>query len=139
MNRTLCLIALLLLAPSATLAATFYKWIDDSGVTQYTLRAPLNKPYEKVNTTTGRSEASEANTSENTPEVNDTDADRIKDFEVITPDPAVCQQARERLDALNSYTRIRYQDKDGTYKYMNNQEKDKEKQMAQEVIDAHCN
>ena len=57
---------------------------------------------------------------------------------MIEKNPEFCQRARENLETLNTAARIRMRDEDGELRYINEEEKEEQRQRAREAIATHC-
>ena len=53
-------------------------------------------------------------------------------------DPELCRQARDNLEALDTFVRIRTQDEHGEYYYLTEEDKEFQREQARETIRIHC-
>ena len=57
---------------------------------------------------------------------------------VIEKNPDLCDQARANIDTLNSKARVRIRDADGAIRYLTPDEKDVQRQKADDLMAVHC-
>lgn len=138
---------------SATLAVAekgHYKWIDSSGRPAHSDRPPPpGVEYEFVSSETGLSRRvtkEEPRTSGATaapaPQPSAATGGQTAaggEQLAIEKNPALCDSARANLDTLNSKARVRIRDGDGSIRYLTPDEKDVQRQKAQDLIAVHCN
>ncbi|MEM8660361.1 MAG: hypothetical protein AAGF35_05705, partial [Pseudomonadota bacterium] len=55
-----------------------------------------------------------------------------------TLDPEACSAARGNLETLNSYARIRVPDGNGSFRFLNEEEKTQQREHALAAIDHYC-
>lgn len=134
-----CLLGIL--AAQNVLAAKVYTWKDSKGVVHYGEHPPKDVKATLVKTRTGHSDPTPAPattpaTTPTTTPANQTDAannalDSLKD-------PTRCAQARENLNILNNVARIKTQDANGNSVIMTEDDKVKQREVAQTIIDQAC-
>lgn len=129
----------------ASAGGTYYRWTDENGTPVNSDRPPpTGIEYEMVSTGTnnmvtggmqedeglapakpgsGRSPTQEAVTEQ-----------RI----VVAKNPEACEAARKNLDALNTHARIRIPDGQGSFRYLNEEEKAAQRVEAEASISANC-
>ena len=123
----------------------YYKWLDARGNPQHSDRPPpAGVEYEFISTETGlrrRVTAEESGSGDaSTPSMpavarpTPTAADQQA---VIKKDPSLCDKAKANLDTLNSNARVRIRDDNGI-RYLSEDEKQTQRQKAQDLIDVHC-
>ena len=144
-KRPLLMGALLLLASIAAsyafAAKTYYKWVDDEGVTHYSERKPQGTNAQEVNVFTGRSEPTTNNVT-GKPLENDQAATESTDEEVdpeALKDPERCKIAQKNLETMQNNNRIRMKDPaSGEYRFLSEQEKQQQMADAQKAIEESC-
>ncbi len=57
---------------------------------------------------------------------------------VIEKNPEYCQRARDNLNTLSKNGRIRLRNDQGEYRYIDEEEKEMQRQNAADAIDAYC-
>jgi hypothetical protein len=134
--------SLLLPSISALAAASYYRWVDDTGNTIMSDRPPPpGIEYKTISATMGTTHSAPAQSkdSEKSP-----DATRGEEFEAvpqvdvpIPKNPELCEQAKGNLDALQS-ARVRVKGENGEYRYIDEKEKAEQRKFAQDAIDAYC-
>lgn len=139
-----------LLTPQFAHAKTFYKWVDSDGVTHYSARKPRGQEAEEVEVKGGRTtKTSPSAASANTGAAAATQAAAPQqqtapagaaesDAALANKDPERCKAARERLQTLESYARVRIRGEDGQLRYLSQQEKDEKLQEAKQAIQESC-
>lgn len=131
----LCMIGFSLTAS----AGTYYRWVDDQGITHYTSAPPQGMASEKVASFTQSSSApapvaqAEAET------------DSSQSQEPQQPEPQVSQKnsercaiARKRVKALQSNNRIRMATDDGEFRYLSQEDIQAELAASQKAIEESC-
>jgi len=88
-------------------ADTFYRWVDEEGVTHYSKTAPKGHQSETVSTTTGTSTPSSSSMAEDPfatseEETTESSANEVKD--------KWCAQHRKNLEVLKTKDRVQQQD-----------------------------
>jgi len=56
----------------------------------------------------------------------------------VKKNPEICERARENLTTLNTYARIRIRDDQGEYRYIDEEEKEEQRNEARSLIAVHC-
>lgn len=132
--KTCLAISSLLLAFATTQshADSYYKWVDDQGVTHYGERAPKNTKAQKGKTQTGHSEPSVYTPAETDKKTSAAAAS------AKYPDPARCESAKQNLETINTSSRIKVADENGEYHYLSQEDIKKRKQEAQKAINESC-
>jgi hypothetical protein len=146
----IAVMALVLAGASLSVSVTavekgYYKWTDSGGRPQHSDRPPpTGVDYEFISTETGLSRRvtrAETSTPEKvaapTPKKSAADT-RDNDPVAIEKNPELCDNARANLDTLNSKARVRIRDDDGAIRYLTPDEKDIQRQKAQDLIAVHC-
>jgi len=146
-SSTLALATLLAIAP-ASAEEGYYKWTDAKGNPHHSDRPPpAGVEYEFVSTGSGLKRRVSAGASDGreygsgTPAMpapaddQPTEADRQA---AIEKDPALCEQARGNLQTLNGMVRVRIRDDNGI-RWLTDEEKEFQRQRAQDLIEIHCN
>ena len=125
-------VATILMAASLPVHATFYKWVDDHGVTQYSQRPPSSGDYQSMRSP---APASDSDSPQPQPQTPPAGQDPVAS-PAETPPPDVqalarqrmakrqnCQLARQRLSQLENHARLRYKAADGSVRVMSEAEK----------------
>lgn len=129
---------------SAAIAKTYYKWVDDSGVTHYSEQKPFDRPSEEVVIKGGRQSSVEqpsqppAATRPTTQTSPSTSGDTTASDASGSKDSQLCQDARKNMDTLKNYARVRFEDANGQLRYMEEEEKQQKIVEIQKVIDEAC-
>ena len=124
---------------------TYYRWNDASGNPVNSDRPPpAGVEYDVVTTKTNTMVSPEveddigsqsANPGRANPaERQGTPTKRL----VIEKNPEACSAAKQNLQTLNTYARVRMPDANGNYRYLNEDEKASEREQAQAAIDLNC-
>jgi hypothetical protein len=146
------LTALILVAASlsGTITAAeqgYYKWTDSGGRPQLSDRPPpAGVEYEFVSTDTGRSRrisaeessAAAGSTAAAMPKPEAPEPTEAEKQVLIEKNPDLCDQARANIDTLNSKARVRIRDADGAIRYLTPDEKDVQRQKADDLMAVHC-
>lgn len=128
--------AAVLLGTVATSAASkgYYRWTDAQGHTHYTQNPPPDQPAEFIRT--GTSHATPALIQVETAEGDHPDVEILEGLP--EPDPELCRQAREVLESLDGYVRIRARKPDGTHAVLTEADKEEQREIAREAIELYC-
>jgi hypothetical protein len=139
---TTTILALTGLATSA--GEVHYRWIDDRGRPVHSDRPPpKGVDYEVISTGSSLVRAVEADEGavplEITPRVgNDFEQVDTKKVAKIEKNLEYCKRAQENLQTLNSSARIRLRNDQGEYRYIDEEEKEIQRQNAMDTIAVHC-
>jgi hypothetical protein len=138
-RRGLLLLCLAGLSLTAS-AGTYYRWVDDQGITHYTAAPPQGIKSEKVTSYNHGSSASAPNAEQK----NATDAVAGENPEAQSAppanlkDPERCAAAKKRADTLQNNNRIRMQSDDGEYRFLSQEEIQEELVKSQQAIEQSC-
>lgn len=108
-------------------AKEYFKWVDDNGVTHFTIDPPKDRPSEKVNTYAGSSSSYDPNAAvSETPEAqaereqlkNAQDSEKKRNEQTKQE----CDKAAEQYRLLSNGGRIRIKEKDGTERFLTPEE-----------------
>lgn len=144
----LAMTALLLLSSAAASAESVYKWTDKEGVTHFGDRQPAGQQSESVDVKTGTSQSSgnRASATEQVKALNEKQAREQEQEKQSRAEEAQrkqqqknCEIARENLNTLNTYSRIKVQGEDGEQRYLTPEEITERKARFQKVVDDSCN
>lgn len=123
----------------AASAATYYRWVDDEGITHYTSTPPSGVAAEKVTSASSRSPTAPAETDKT--DANGA-ANQGEPQQTAQPaslkDPERCAQARKRMETLNTGGRIRMATDDGSFRYLSPEDIQEEISASQQAIDESC-
>lgn len=135
------------------MANEYYKWVDDGGVTHYTVTAPKDRPSELVRVSGGKervvnkpdSDVTSAKTFLPGDEKGSSMQARAKAEEkaaeqpsMTAIDPVRCDGARRNIEMLNSYPRIRVTDPDGSIRYLTDAERAEKMAEAETAVRESC-
>lgn len=135
---------------SAYAAKNYYKWVDENGVTHYSERKPHDRDAERISVATGRSaapEASEASSNANSNAGNaaskasqgETPNTAVAANDAVdTKDPERCAAARQNLKVLQENARVRLKAEDGSFRFLDENEKAEKAREAQDAINEAC-
>jgi hypothetical protein len=122
---------------------TYYRWKDEQGRAMHSDRPPpTGTEYEVISSNSSlvrkvdASEGAVPASTQSTPG-NEFQAAR-EELEVIKKNPEMCTRARGNLDSLQSAARIRLRNANGEYEFLSDEEKQKQIDKAQDLIDVHC-
>lgn len=144
-----CVLAVLGSSGAAQAADTYYRWKDAQGKLVVSDRPPVSEEveYEVVSQKSSlirRVQPGEgAVPKEVTPRPGNefTQIDRRQEeLEVVAKNPESCTRAKANLETLNTSARIRIRDKEtGELRFISEEEKETQRQKAQDTIRVHCN
>jgi hypothetical protein len=150
--------AMLMLAPSV-LAAEYYTWVDENGVTNYSERNPQGYSADHITAENrfgyknpGRLDAPSGDESETaaseeplTENAADEDVDKFIaderariDMEIAKAKKSNCAIGKRNLAQLEAYSRIRVKDEDGTERVLTDAEKGNRMSQARQTIRENC-
>ena len=133
-----------ILAFSATARAeTYYRWKDERGQPVHSDRPPpKGVNYEVVSTSSTLVRPVEGDTGAVPKKVTPTVSNDFEPVETkkvtVEKNPEHCARARENLATLNSSARIRLRNDQGEYRYLDEEEKEAQRQQALDTIEVHC-
>lgn len=147
--RILVLASILLLGIVTTESVTakeFYKWVDDDGVTHYTVTAPKDRPSTRVHTRIGSSAEKSRNgaipASRAMPGDETGSAPKARANQPATQgqpiDPQRCQIAQSNIQTLQNNARIRVTEEDGSIRYLSEAERNEKMAEAEAAIRESC-
>lgn len=134
-------LCLLLLAP-ALAAEEVYKWVDDDGVTHYGTRAPTGREASSFTPHTGHSEPvtydrpADENSDDNGRDTARADGQDSED--AAERNEQRCQAARDNLEVLSNFGRVRVKTDDGGFRYLEKEEMQERIEEARRVIAESC-
>ena len=118
-------------------AATYYRWVDEAGVTHYTSTPPRGIPSEKVTSAT-RSPSPPAPDTAKTEDKESQATPSPQQQAASLKDPERCSEAKKRLETLQSGSRIRMATEDGGFRYLNKENIADETERAKQAADESC-
>lgn len=151
--RFVCKLGLVLCALPLLMGASVYRWVDESGVVNYTQIKPEGVDAELVSADTGRRiidppapapaadrTAGQSELDENQQQMLDKlrAAETARQQEIANIRKANCEQAREQLHKLTSRGRIRVVGDDGVERVMPDEERRERIDEAQRAVAANC-
>lgn len=124
---------------------TYYRWMDSSGTPVSSDRPPpAGVEYDVITTNTNQMvnpRTAEADAPEES--TGGTDSSRKQQsapaqVAASEKDPEACATARKNLETLNSHARIRVPDGNGSYRFLNEEEKAQQLAHSQSAIAHYC-
>lgn len=128
----------------AQAATTLYKWTDEDGTIHYSERPPTGQTeFEKVSSNYAPETPAPSQDTQPDGEENDTtEPSAAAPTQPEAEDPAVvaerCAKARKNLEALTSFARIRVQESNGEFRFLNQDEINQRKMETQALIEDDC-
>ncbi|WP_426415883.1 DUF4124 domain-containing protein [Aestuariirhabdus sp. LZHN29] len=149
MKKACLIIFSALLTMSSAHAATYYKWVDDNGLTHYSATPPEGRPSVQIERGSSRSPSGITPSIPSANEPNEAAArteDKLE-AEGFEQNLAAaeetrkknCDTARENKVQLTLKNRIKLLQDDGTYRVLSDEEKQQKVRQADEAIDTYCN
>jgi len=124
--------------------ATFYKWIDEHGVTQYSQRPPPSGDYQSIRSpapATGSDSPQPPPPAEQDPVAAPGDSPP-PDAQALARQRMAkrqnCRLARQRLSQLENHARIRYKAADGSLRVMGEEEKQTRLRETRKMVADMC-
>ena len=113
-----------------------YTWTDAKGTIHFGERPPHNVKATLVKTRTGHSDPTpeQAAATQPKPVANNVSAAQ----QAALKDPERCAKARENMTMLNSVARIRTVNPEGVTVYLTEEDKTKQREISQQIIDQAC-
>jgi len=142
----LCVITSLVM--TETVLAKTYKWVDENGVTQYTATPPPKGDFKTIKAPSKpavdpakaqgefdkRLEAFNKRKEET-----DTAAKEASELAAKNAEAKKnCEQAKKNLNLLQTKVRVRYTEKDGSTRYLTNDEREANLKRANDAIKSYC-
>lgn len=112
-----------------------YKWTDGKGVVNYSERPPLGTQTEIVKPDISHSEPVDYGTAAGEKPKEQKQVDGAK---TALKDPDRCDAARQNLDTLKTYARIRIKGDDGQLRYLTPDEQQQKTNEAAKAIEESC-
>ena len=147
MNWKIC-VSLGVVLATASLSSlaenTYYRWKDERGNPVHADRPPAEGiEYEVVSTGSNlirKVSAEEGAVPASTNPVPGNEFDPVKASATDQPkkNPEYCKRAQDNLATLNSTARIRVRNKDGEFRFLDEEEKATEKARALDSVAVHC-
>jgi len=137
-------VLLIISSLSANAGRDYYRWVDERGNPVHSDRPPpKGVNYEVVSTgssLTRQVDAQEgAVPAETEPRVgNEFERVDTEQVQVVEKNPEYCKRAQENLATLTTAARIRVRNDQGEYRYIDEEEKEIQRQRAQDSIAIHC-
>jgi hypothetical protein len=125
-----------LLASQTVLADKVYTWTDSKGVVHFGERPPKDVKATLVKTRTGHSDPTPAQTA--AAQTKPAAEPAATGQPTSLKDPERCAKAKENLAILNSVARIKTTNADGVAVYLTEEDKTKQREVAQQIIDQAC-
>lgn len=121
------------------LAEKVYTWTDSKGGVHFGEHPPKNVKATLVKTRTGHSDPTPEQVAAQTTAAHTKPAGQpVANQQASLKDPERCTKARENLATLNSVARIRMPSADGTMVYLTEEDKAKQRELTQQIIDQAC-
>ncbi|MEM1152674.1 MAG: DUF4124 domain-containing protein [Pseudomonadota bacterium] len=124
--------------------STYYRWLDETGTPVNSDRPPpTGIEYDVVRTHTNEAVESAAPMNDDAgPAEAEQDLPAQQTAQAAaaesTLDPEACSAARSNLETLNSYARIRVPDGNGSFRFLNEEEKTQQREHAFAAIEHYC-
>lgn len=121
-----------------------YRWYDENGQPQYADRPPVGVQSEFIESAysgTGKEDSPSTTNTEVTAKEKTSGSfdEQPKSLEIVPPkDPAICKQAQDNLRALTGTPRVRITEADGTVRFLNEEEKEAQRERARQFIKLNC-
>ncbi len=143
-------LAVLLALPATAASSTYYRWKDDQGNLVMSDRPPADSSIEfetvgpdgslrRAPAADGGGTASSRGAGGSaTPAREAGEAEAAAPSSSPPPDPELCAKARANLRTLESAARIRMQGDDGEMRFLDDEEREAQRQEALRAIEAHC-
>ncbi len=112
-----------------------YTWTDAKGVVHYGERPPKNVKATLVKTRTGHSDPTPAQTAATKAKA---EAAATENNQQSLKNPERCARAKENLAMLNSVARIKTTNADGVDVVLTEEDKTKQREITQQIIDQAC-
>ena len=141
---TAAAVLLIISSLSASAGKDYYRWIDERGNPVHSDRPPPKGiDYEVVSTgssLTRQVSAEEgAVPAETKPRVgNEFERVDTDQMQVVEKNPEYCKRAQDNLATLNTAARIRVRNDQGEFRYLDEKEKEMQRQRARDSIAVHC-
>jgi hypothetical protein len=139
--------AALLLAVSSLPASseTYYRWLNDRGTPVLSDRPPpAGTEYEVVSTGSSLTRRVEADEGAVPPEVEPRVGNEFNPVDTAEPPPTMkknpeyCKRAKDNLQTLETFARLRVRDEQGEFRYLNDEERKAKIEEAKDQIAVHC-
>ena len=147
-NRTCCIAAgLVLLSLSgfpALAGGKYYRWVDETGTTVNSDRPPpAGVKYETISGTSSFMYPEAAEREAPAPDekpvaTQNPEVAKSQTRPMLEKNPEYCAQAKKNLEALDTKARIRVPDGNGSYRYIDEDEKAEQRATAEAIIAQHC-
>lgn len=124
------------LTSQSVLADKVYTWKDSKGVVHFGERPPKDAKATLVKTRTGYSDPTPAQTAAAQP--NAAAGSTANNQQSSLKNPERCAKARENLEILNSVARIKTVNAEGITVYLTEEDKAKQREIAQQAINEAC-
>lgn len=126
---------------NVSIAANYYQWVDEAGVTHYGSTPPAGITVKEIkssgNTTSSQKAAASPTNSHNDSSAAQKKEERKK--ELLAERQAQCAQEKERLQTLTAKgRRIRMEDENGDPRYLNAEELAKEVSISEQFLQEAC-
>ncbi|BFM10817.1 hypothetical protein R50072_09700 [Simiduia litorea] len=129
-------------------AKEFYRWVDDEGVTHYTVTAPKDRASTLIRTQIGAGSKSSSNAiptsrvlpgdeAGSTPKPQTAEAAK-PEVQMTALDPQRCSVARANVETLNNHARIKVTGADGSIRYLSDDELNEKRAEAEAAIRESC-
>ena len=142
---TAALIITALAAASASAGEAYYRWLDQEGNPVNSDRPPpAGVSYEIVTIDSNVTVSSDPPENTALPQAKPAQTGQAEQVEKsvarmeVVKSPEACEAARQNLETLNTHARIRIPDGQGSYRFIDEEEKAAEREKAQATIDHNC-
>ena len=128
-------------------AKSYYKWVDEDGVTHYTERKPNGQNSEAISVSTGLPRDDNGQPIQLEDQTGDQGAEGTQTAAAgsdaaedpnANKDPERCEVAKKNLKIITENNRIREKDEKGNFRFLNPDEIDERKKAAEQAIKESC-
>ncbi len=147
-NRNCCIAAGLVLISLSGFPAhaggKYYRWVDETGTTVNSDRPPpAGVKYETISGTSSFMYQEAAEPEAPAPEekpaaTQNPEVAKSQTRPMLEKNPEYCAQAKKNLEALDTKARIRVPDGNGSFRYIDEDEKAEQRTTAEAIIAQHC-
>ena len=132
-----------LMTVNQTMAATVYKWVDESGVTHFSEHPPKNTETTLIKPKTGHSEPVNYDDkgkalSEEASKAAAESKEAAEKLAEAMKDPERCASARKNLETLQNNARVKVKGEDGEYRFLTQDEMQDRLKTTQDAVRESC-
>ncbi|RRJ82238.1 DUF4124 domain-containing protein [Aestuariirhabdus litorea] len=152
MKKACLIIISVLMTANAAQAASYYKWVDENGLTHFSATPPVGIPSIQIEKGMARPASGSGGSPLPAPGLAEPDSDETSTekqaeqegfqdqlAEADETRQKNCETAKQNKIQLTLKNRIRLLQEDGSYRVLSDAEKQQELRQADEAIDTYCN